>query len=175
MQEYFARTPRAVLSPHVASWHVDDLMSDVRQADRNEWVAALGCPMELALREACGPGQVAMTCFIEKTRKVLAVFGAQPMPDAFTERLGCSPDAGLLWFAATNLGYHYIPDFAVLATRGLDYLHLTYPTLTAFVDDRNVLHHQWLVDMGFKFAPQPHEIGPWSLPFWRVTRRKASS
>lgn len=166
-----ARTPRAQLVTPVTPDHVNNLMADVRRCDQDEWVGALGFPMKIALdwasREKC-----AMTSQL-KDGRVLGIFGAHAMPREFVDAYGCYEDAGLLWLAATNLGYDHIPDFAVLTISALQYLHTHYPVLTAFVDDRNVTHHDWLVRVGFTFEERIDRFGPFSLPYWKVTRQCA--
>lgn len=161
--------------------HAELLLSDVRIADRNEWVAFAGTPMKLALEWTLDPEQqearnaIALSCLLEAGRRgptpfPLAIFGAHNMGSAEERAAWRMPEgAGLLWFAATNEGYNHLPDFAATVPAALDLMHARYPTLIAYVDDRNFIHHQWLIAMGFEFKALEH-VGPFGLPFWRVER-----
>ena len=174
----YAETRRACLAYPVTPEQIARLNEDARREDRNEWVGALGpVPLTHALAVCTDPklmpGAIAMASWLKADGRMLAIFGAHAMPEPFVEQMSCDPDAGLLWFAATETGYNHIPDFAVLTTKGLEFLHATYPHLIAFTDDRNPVHHAWLIDMGFEFHPTPYVIGPWSLPYWKVERKRS--
>lgn len=134
-----ASTKRVSLVPAKRE-HVRNLMRDLRDADRAEWLAWTGVPFRPAL-EWCVTQGIALTA-IHKNGQVVTMVGVQDIE-------GAPPGTGLLWFAAANLGYEVLPDFAYLTVKALEVLHQRYPNLVAYSDARNAIHHDWLDQTGW--------------------------
>lgn len=147
-------------------WHVADLLNDIRPADRAEWFAATGGPIETLLQAS-----------VETTRFARAVVLKEPPEEPGT----CPPnyttlviygvndwgDYGLGWLVAANkavpLGYamHRTVWRGVLET-----VHERWPKLKAYSDCRNTLHHLWMLRLGFNLIDKVDQYGAKGFPFY---------
>ena len=135
--------------------HVDDIMLDLRDADRDEWVAGGARPIRMALLRAVTPDvdTVARTALDERG-VALCMWG------------GCD---GRLWLVATNAAVPRAVSLHRVLGPWLQELVDRWGTLTAVADKRNIQHHRWLKWLGFKPVREVR-TGPFGLPFIQFER-----
>lgn len=140
-----------------------DLAPRLRQADRDEVMAASGKDAGDSLIEAMGLATFASALLVNGRAEAIA--GVCPFPGR--------PEVGIVWMLAGDVATVRRKDF-LSTNRGfiaecLDH----HPTLTNFVDNRNTQAQQWLRWLGFKlFDPVPFGIS--GLPFRRFLMEKAN-
>lgn len=143
--------------------HAESLIKDVRQADRNEWVAGSGEPTLDRLRAAIAyPVGIVRTVVLAATHEVLLIWGAHDDPED-------GPCVGRAWLIATNLAMRHAIGLHSLMDVEVALMDATYERTVALADARNRVHHKWLIWLGYDYFDTTLR-GPWSLPFYRFER-----
>lgn len=133
------------------------LSRDVRELDREEWVAASGGKSiirSLVTSLRYGDNWAVID---EETGLCLAIWGV------------C---AGNAWMIATNEAASRVHEMHRLFKRGIGRMHELYDELEAWAYDKNTLHHEWMLRMGFKDTGRTASFGLPGSTF-KLFKRKA--
>lgn len=147
----------------VAVWL--DITRDARVADISEWETAGGRPFPDSLRSALHQDHVWTVALGSREAGVLMsyilAFGVQP---------STLKGVGDAWLVATNVAPQHYRALRRLFEVGLRQMLLLFPTLHAWADSRNAMHHRWMRAMGFVHAGRTATIG--GVPFYLFTYTK---
>lgn len=152
--------PRTVSVREATLEDLPELLEDIREYDRLEWVGGLGMPLEPALRAAIElGGKIAL----DQDGKPLCMWGSAPT---------LSDDIASVWLVATNRAtdfkfsiHGYLKqELEAFYTDGVEWLQADAYSL-------NTVHLSWLQWLGFKPC---HEgpLGPLGLPFTTFLRKQ---
>ena len=131
----------------------EDLLADVRQEDRDEWIAAGAVSLRPALLASIdGYAHVAR---LGDDGPVLCIWGAVPTDD---------PELGTGWLIGTRTGQLHARPLHRILREEYDKVLLRFPRLQCWADDRNRSHHLWIRWLGFR-AVRSAPFGPYGLPF----------
>ncbi len=123
----------------VEEWHVRDLLSDLREADRLELEALRGWTAEEELREAVRITPHARTCIAEG--QVIAIFG-DSRHDEFI---------GIPWMVSSNAITRHARAFLACCYAVIQDMRTRHCYLVNFADTRNNIAIRWLKWCGFEF------------------------
>lgn len=130
-----------------------DLMEDAREADKQEWLAASGeRTFSEALMEALQRNSHGTAWAARYGPHILMAFGVVEHPIA---------GIGNAWMICTNKA---VPLYRAIHQHYHEYLEQMLsvrPVLHAWADERNVLHHQWMVRRGFKETDYSRKFNEW--------------
>lgn len=138
-----------------------DLAPRLREADRQEVMAASGPDVEKTLHRALFASSHRWAA--ELDGELVALFGFAPV--SLLDGIGspwllASPSLSRIPGALTKITLKHIQ-----AVQGL------YPCLENYVDARNTQSIRWLKRIGFTFGAKPVPWGVEGLPFYRFERR----
>lgn len=142
--------------------HIPPMLDTIRQADLNEWYAGTGsADIERGLFHVWYNKGYAKAA-VAGDGVALCVWGVDDNGDG----------SGNIWLFATERA----AKFAIAIHRNLrsemDTMLARWPTLVAFSDRRNTVHHTWLDWIGFEFEREVF-LKPFGLPFRKYVRRKS--
>lgn len=126
---------------------------NMRQADRDEVKAGLGCDPRETLAYCFFLGKPCMTV-VGRSGEPVALWGV--VPD------GKYPEAGRIWLLGTD---DLVEDsanrvrFLKESKKELALIETQYQVLFNFMDARNVVHRRWLRWMGFTFIAEHPNYG----------------
>ena len=127
---------------------VEEVLKDVRFADRSEWYAGTGVLMPTSLEAAIRGSDTVLTAV--EDGKPLIMWG--------------SDKDGRLWMFATNAAVPKAHRLHRILRPELDRLIRWYGSVFCFADCRNAVHLKWLRWLGFEeLGVIP--LGPFELPF----------
>lgn len=134
--------------------HLPPILEDIRPADLREWVAGTGsADIQGALEVVFREGRYARAaCDPEGT--ALCMWGIDEL----------EPGVGWVWMFATTRA---VPLFFPLHRHlraGMDEVLERWPTLHAYSDSRNTIHHRWLKWLDFTHS-EDVILGPYGLHF----------
>lgn len=115
-----------------------DLISDMRQADEEEWEAADPRPFRTTLAVALSQDLV-----------WYAVAGGFTLAAWGVNQSSRSSRIGDVWLVATNEALRYQHSLHYHWRSGLKEVLAYYPVLHAWAHVKNAKHHEWLRRMGF--------------------------
>lgn len=119
-----------------------DLMEDAREADMQEWEAASGQFFHYALILALSSYANTGHAWVAKYGPhILMAFGVVEQP---------LRGIGNAWMLCTNRAVTMYRAIHQHWHKQLDQMLAVRPILHAWADERNVLHHQWMLRMGFQ-------------------------
>jgi hypothetical protein len=134
----------------------DDLLPNIRQADRDECDALFGeGQLEDGLRKSIASSVLLWTYAVED--EVAAVFGVCPAATLMGEM-------GVPWLVGTPLIDRSRGAFVKLSPQYIREMKMAVPRLLNVVDVRNVKSIAWLKRMGFTLL-DPVPAGPKQMPF----------
>ena len=139
---------------------IDFLAPNLRQADRNECLAATGCEPHNVMLEGLKQGEKTLT-MVAPTGIPVGLLGVGK---------SIIEDAGAIWLVATDDIEKYQMTFLRHSKRVLKELQQDYLALHNYVDARNSLHIKWLKWMGFKFINKFDRFGVEQRPFYEFVR-----
>ena len=146
---------------------VDDihhLVPRLREADRNEIIAAVGLPPAVALPSCFEASRAAWVFGVGD--EIVGVVGVQDVAGI--------PELGWVWMVATDgLDKHGL-RFALHCRQFLSVIHTYHPILTNHVDARNETHIKWLRWIGCSFIRRLDKWGAESRPFLEFARFEPS-
>lgn len=131
--------------------------ANLRDADRDEVLAAAGVDPRLALPQFIAEGREVWAAGVESNGRAEILFGVDPIP--YVEK------AGVIWLLSTPVLYQYPVEFVSRSKELLDKFHERYELLTNYIDARNSRHIRWLKFMGFTLIRRVDRFGAQSLPF----------
>ena len=129
------------------------VLHDIRRADMEEWYAGTGQLFQFsALQAILGKDfkRVAL-----KDDVPLCFWGASAAP---------GEGRGMIWLFATNSAKNSWLRLNRVLRPNLDDLHSEFGDLSAYADVRNVVHHKWLLWLGF-VERETVNLGPLNMPF----------
>lgn len=132
--------------------------ANLRDADRQEVLAAVGIDPRLAVPFLVGAGREVYAAGLESNSRAEILFGVDPIP--YEDR------AGVAWLLSTPVIYDHPVEFVVRSKEIFETYHHRYELLTNFIDARNERHIKWLRFMGFHFIRRIEKFGAGSLPFY---------
>jgi hypothetical protein len=140
--------------------HVDALVANMRQADRDE-CAAFGLTPEQSLSKCLGVSRDTIAGLADD--EVVALLG--------TFRSDQYPDIAFVWLQSTTAADRHTKAFARTSKRYVEDLKTKYSRIGNFVDARYEKAVKWIRWLGFEIYPaQP--LGPLGVPFhwfeWRA-------
>lgn len=145
-----------------------DILMDPREADKREWeTAGWNCPFEVSLKQAIEGDMVWEACATYPQFKTLLAFGVIPHARLW--------DVGKVWLVATNAAVLHYRDLRRVYFEGLMLMLEFFPTLHAWADSRNTLHHRWMEVMGFKRTDKVVLLGEREDPFFLFTYNKSDN
>ncbi len=150
--------------------HVEDaqpgmlgpVLEDIRPADLREWYAGTGCPDISKCLMAVFEERRYARAAIGEDGRLLAMWGVD---DAL------EPDVGSVWLFATNKAVEVFLPIHRHLKHELGAILDRWPTLMAYADARNTVHHKWLEWLKFKHEGTVH-LQPFGLPFKIYSRRR---
>lgn len=151
---------RKVEIARVTPEHVAQMMPHVRQADREEFIAAANMEPQAVIAKALRTSTIAAAGLING--QVVTIFGAAPA-SLITGR-------GVPWLVSTDLMEEQPLTFLRHCRPVLRIMARQYPVLENFVDARNHAAKAWLHWMGFKLD-EPKPYGYQGLPFHHFEMR----
>lgn len=116
------------------------LEADIRQCDREEWVMASGRPVGSCLVEALSLPNTRVV--LNEDGKCLAMWGHVSDP----KKSGVAS----AWMVATNEALRRVHEMHRFFKDGITEMHKDHHTLIASAAHHNVVHHRWMLRMGFK-------------------------
>lgn len=131
----------------------------MREEDRSEVFAASGM----------SPYKALMNGYIQSNECFTLIADDEPMC-MFGYRKEKDAPAAMIWMLATNLLVKHRWAFLRISRPWIDYLHGQAPLLYNYVDQRNVVHINWLSWLGFKFVRTVPNFGYQKLPFIEFVR-----
>lgn len=142
---------------------LEDILGDYREADKREWeTAGWNRPFEVSLRQAIEGDMVWSADFVDPcSLKTLLAFGVVPHA-----RLR---SVGTVWLVATEGAVSHYRDLRRVYFVGFKLMLEFFPTLHAWADSRNTLHHRWMEVMGFKRTDKVVLLGEGEDPFFLFT------
>jgi len=144
-------------SQGVAHTVVNRILDDPRPADVQEWEAASGRSFEDALRESLLGNHAGHSwAAFRGVNEVLMAFGVNPYG---------SLRAGIAWLVATNAAVRHIHALHAHFKEGLGQMLAVRPELHAWADERNTLHHEWMLRMGFERTERQLYFNDAAVPF----------
>lgn len=132
----------------------EDLISDVRPEDRDEWVAAGAVSTKAALAASLD-GFAKVARLGDRTGPVMCIWGAVPTDD---------PMLGTGWLIGTRTGQSHARQLHRILQREFGEVTARFPRLQCWADNRNTTHHVWIRWLGFKPVSEG-PFGPFGLPF----------
>jgi hypothetical protein len=139
---------------------LEHIAAHVREADRQELIAATGSPDVLAtLRESV---MLSSHYWISEVDEPLAVFGVAPR--------SLMGDSGVPWAIGTNLVLRFPGAMVREGRRYVARMLEAYSHLQNHVDARNTRSVRWLARLGFEIHPA-RPYGAAGLPFHRFEMR----
>lgn len=139
---------------------LDYIAPRLRQADRNECLAATGKEPLGILYQSLLLGDITLTMRTPEGKRV-GLCGVAPSPFS---------DAGVVWMCATDAIMKHQMAFLRRSKAALDYLSADYDVLHNCVDARNTVHIKWLKWMGFSFINKHETYGVEQRPFYEFIR-----
>jgi len=134
--------------------HVEQMLPHVRQADRDEAMAAYGWPAESMLGAAVKNSDIAWAGLVDD--QVACLFGVQGAT--------ILSEVGFPWLIGTDLVDAHAKAFLRRNRKMVDVMLDRYPLLENYVDVRNTRSIAWLKWLGFEMGePQPY--GVYRMPF----------
>ena len=133
----------------------------LREADKQECMATLGLPPELAIPPSVdGTRGVWAMCHDDDTP--FGLFGIDPVDQ--------NPELGIVWMVSTDDLFKYKRDLVKLSHAMIDRLHDDYPLLGNHVDERNTKHIRYLRWLGFSMLKRHPKFGVEKRPFIEFAR-----
>ncbi|MCW2317138.1 hypothetical protein M2322_002692 [Rhodoblastus acidophilus] len=129
------------------------LALDVRELDREEWVAASGVPLLVSLNRAIKHGD--NWAVLDEEGRCLAIWGVN--------------HDGNAWMIATNAAQRRLHEMHTFFKDGIARMHELHPEIDAWAYSKNHLHHKWMLRFGFKQTDQEVTTYP-GCRFIRFTR-----
>ena len=139
---------------------LDYIAPRLRQADRNECLAATGKEPLGILYQSLLLGDITLTMRTPEGERV-GLCGIAPSPFS---------NAGVVWMCATDAIMKHQMAFLRRSKAALDYLGADYDVLHNCVDARNTVHIKWLKWMGFSFINKHETYGVEQRPFYEFIR-----
>ena len=139
---------------------VDYIAPKLRQADKNECLAATGKAPLSVLYTSLMIGDITLTLRSPNGERV-GLCGVVPSP---------LENSGVVWMCATDDIYQHQMAFLRRSKAALDYLAEDYLLLHNYVDARNTLHIKWLKWMGFTFISEQKDYGAEKRLFYEFLR-----
>lgn len=131
------------------------LAPNLREVDKQEVLAANGQEPEDALLASVESSDTDMCWAALIDGKVTALFGVA----------GVTEQVGAIWLLASDDIYQHKVDFMRHCKEMLELMHLRYPSLLNFIDDRNQVTKRWLKRLGFWMGHTDPEFGQAQIPF----------
>ena len=139
---------------------VDYIAPKLRQADRNECLAATGKAPLSVLYTSLMIGDMTLTMRSPDGERVgLCGVASSPIDDA-----------GVVWMCATDDIYQHQTTFLRNSKKALQELSEDYLVLFNCVDARNTVHIKWLRWMGFTFINEHPNYGAEKRLFYEFVR-----
>lgn len=139
--------------------HLPPILDDIRAADLREWAAGTGsADLVDGLDRVFQEDRYAKAA-CDESGMALCMWGVDNLPDG----------SGWVWLFATNRAVPlFLPIHRHLKSE-LGAILSRWPTLHAYSDARNLLHHRWLGWLGFTYGREV-PLGPFGLPFKHYTK-----
>lgn len=136
---------------------VPDLLTDLRQADRDEWIAAGVESTGLALAASIETGPWVRTVrLVGDGDPLLCIYGVNDTAE---------PGVGMAWLIGTNLGQRLARKLIkVFTAEEMAAAMARWSKLECWSDSRNTAHHRWLDWMGFDWMGTV-KMGPFGFDF----------
>lgn len=134
----------------------------LRQADVQEWKAAVGLSPEVALRIGLSSGE-AWAMLVDGQVEALLGVSAVANHSYF----------GLVWMVATDAIFDHRRDLLRMTPEVLTMLHDRFPLLGNYVDARNSKHIAWLKRAGFSLLREVPDYGVEQRPFFEFAKLRA--
>jgi hypothetical protein len=138
-------------------WHIPLIAAQVRDADRDEFLALSMTPEEV-LNQSFNLSHLAWTGLIDGVP--VCMYGVVK-----ASLLG---NVGRPWMVGTTLLDIHQVVFLRRCRASLETMKMCFEKLENYVDARNVKAIQWLKWLGFSFS-EPESLGPLNMPFIRFT------
>ena len=143
--------------------HTSSLISDIRKHDRVEWEVGSGLSdPEEELRHAIIWGD--SWSVLDNEARCLAIWGVSHTAE---------PLVGNAWMLATNAATRQLHAMHRMFKDGIGRMHSTYPTLTAWSYSKNILHHKWMLRMGFEDTGREMILGGRKTATFKLFTRRA--
>lgn len=154
------RAEYALDCPEKAVQRLATIAKGLRQADRDEALAALGGDPEDILRQSFELSTHAWF-ILDREDAPIAIFGVAPT---------ASPGVGAVWMLGTDGVEREWVGVARQTRRYLDTMHESYHTLWNHIDARNELSLQWLLWSGFHLIDADPAYGVEGRLFYEFAR-----
>lgn len=146
---------------------INDIMNDVRDEDKVEWETASGVSLADALWSSLKSEEAWVAgYFLKGGYRVLALGGATP---------SILRGVGNAWMILTKEGasrpHRLQRNFFIFLRSLLE----TYPTLHAWADARNTLHHEWMLKCGFIQTSAVVTIGGFPFILFTYTKEQQAT
>lgn len=130
------------------------VLPDVRQADMEEWYAGTGQLFHFS----------ALQAILSKGFRKVALEDGLPLCFWGADAVPGEDRKGVVWMFATNHAKVRWLRLNKVLRPNLEDLHEEFGELSAYADCRNVVHHKWLLWLGFE-RREVVRFGPLNMPF----------
>lgn len=136
---------------------VEFVAANLREADRQEILAAVGIEPTLALPAYINEGREVYAAGLQLDNRAEVLFGYDPI-------FGMDR-AAVAWLLSTDRIYEHPVEFVMQSQKLLDEAHQRFDLLTNFIDARNTRHIRWLQRLGFHMIRKVDKYGYAGIPF----------
>ena len=136
---------------------VRSVAARLREADRQEVLAAVGVDPRLVFPAQYAEGREILAAGLQENDRAEIIFGCDPMTG--------DASVGIIWMVSTEVMYDHPVEFVTTSRRIFQDYQSRYRVLTNFVDARNERHIKWLRWLGCHMIRRVEKFGAQSLPF----------
>jgi len=136
---------------------VEFVAANLREADREEVLAAVGIDPTIALPAYIHEGREVYAAGLQLDDRAEVLFGLDPI-------FGMDR-AAVIWLLSTDRIYEHPVEFVIQSGRIFEVCHQHFDLLTNFIDARNTRHIRWLKRLGFHMIRKVDKYGYAGIPF----------